>query len=245
MSVEEEFAKELAKQLPVGKIYDDAASTAAKQTGQFFGDVIKAVQLALAPVQYVAALQDRYRAFLDKAVRRVPERERIAPPPQIIGPVLEGIRYEAEDTPIDQMFSELLSRAMDQNRIHEAHPAYPILIRQLSPDEARILARLEDAQFDYIYTRDYDSTTNLFVGEITVEKDLLPRDGLAYGNNIPFYFEHLNQLGLAGIFQVGNQEPLYDGPPVKKQIGIRVRCKYRLTEFGTRFVRTCVASPRQ
>jgi Abortive infection alpha len=142
----------------------------------------------------------------------------------VLGPVLEGIRYEAEDTPIDEMFSQLLSRALDSGRVNEAHPAYPILIKQLSPDEAIILSKLYDAKY---------------VGPVKIEADALPRDGLAFPENVPFYFEHLNQLGLAGIFQQGNQEPLYDGPPITKQIGVRVRSNYRLTDFGRRFIKAC------
>jgi hypothetical protein len=124
-----DLAEELAKQLPVKQMYKDAGAPAAKQVGQLAADVVKVVQLACAPIQYLGALQDRYRKFLDTSVRRVPEHRRITPPPQILGPVLEGIRYEPADTPIDQMFSELLSRSMDSERINEAHPAYPILIR--------------------------------------------------------------------------------------------------------------------
>jgi Abortive infection alpha len=137
------------------------------------------------------------------------------------------------------MFSQLLSRALDSGRVNEAHPAYPILIKQLSPDEAIILSKLYDANYDYVYTRDYDAANALFVGPVKIEADALPRDGLAFPENVPFYFEHLNQLGLAGIFQQGNQEPLYDGPPITKQIGVRVRSNYRLTDFGRRFIKAC------
>jgi hypothetical protein len=238
MSAQEEFAKELAKQLPVKAIYDDAGSPAAKQSGQLLEDLVKVLQLALAPVQYFAALQDRYRNFLDRSVRRVPEARRVPPSPQILGPVLEGIRYEPEGTPIDEMFSQLLSRSVDGKRVHEAHPAYPILIRQLAPDEAKILAELKAARFDYIFTQAYDAKTALFSGK-AVEVDALPRKGLVFPENIPFYLEHLAQLGLAGIYQQGNQEALYDGPPATKQTGIRSRCQYMLTDFGGRFVQAC------
>jgi hypothetical protein len=201
-------------------------------------DITKVLQLALAPVQYLGALQDRYRAFLDRSIRRVPEGERVAPAPQIVGPVLEGIRYEPEGTPIDEMFSQLLSRSMDSERIGEAHPAFPIIIRQLSSDEARILKFLSTSQYDFVYTSDYNNITNLFSGR-KIETDALPRDELAFPDNVGFYMEHLHQLGLAGIFQHGNQVPLHaDG----KQTGIRVISKYRLTDLGQRFVRACLGA---
>jgi hypothetical protein len=238
----EKIIEEVVKQLPVKQIYDDGASGATKQVGHTLSDVAKAVRLSLFPIQVLAALQDRAERFIDRSIRRVPNERRISPAPQVVGPVLEGIRYETEGTPIDEMFSQLLSRAVDSERVNEAHPAYPILIKQLSTDEAKILSMLHTATYDYVHTRSYDAATALFTGLPTIEVDALPKTNLSFPKNVPFYFEHLYQLGLAGIFQVGNQEPLYDGPPQTKQIGIRVRSKYRLTELGSRFVKACTAA---
>jgi hypothetical protein len=240
MSAEEEFAKELAKQLPVKAIYEDAAALAAKQAGELFQDLVKALQLALAPVQLLGAIKDRYRKFLDTAVRRVPEANRVSPAPQIIGPVLEGVRYEPEGTPIDEMFSQLLSRSMDRERVNEAHPAYPIIIKQLSSDEAKILKSLKSSDYDYVYTLDFNDQRKEFYGHRKVEVDELPQNDLSFPENVAFYFEHLDRLGLAGIFQVGNQEALFGGQP-KVQVGIRSRCQYKLTDFGRRFVRACTS----
>jgi len=207
MAAEDEFAKELAKQLPVKAIYKDALSPAAKQSGQLAADIVKTLQLALAPIQVLGAYQDRLRSFIDCSVRRVPEVARVSPAPQILGPVVEGVRYEEEGTSIDEMFSQLLSCAMDKNRLDEAHPAFPIIIRQLSSDEAKILKSLYDQTFDYVAVSNYDRQTNLFHHD-HIETDNLPRDDLSFAGNVPFYFQHLHQLGLAGIYQFGNQEPI-------------------------------------
>ena len=102
-----EFAKELAKQLPVKAVYGDLLARPARQAGQMLTDIIKTIELALAPLQFAGAYQDRLRAFIDKSIRRVPEQKRVSPAPQILGPIIEGIRYEPEDTPIDEMFSQL------------------------------------------------------------------------------------------------------------------------------------------
>jgi hypothetical protein len=231
------FAEELAKQLPVRALYRDAVKPSAKQVGQLAQDIVKTIQLALAPLQFAGAYQDRLRAFIDRSVRNVPEANRVSPAPQILGPVVEGIRYEPEGTPIDEMFAKLLSSSMDSARLGEAHPAYPALIKQLSSDEARILIALKAQQYDHVYTRDYNASTALFYGAPKMEVDALPRDQLVFPDNVPLYLDHLNNLGLAGILQVGNQEALRneDG----QQIGVRVRSKYQLTGFGAAFVRAC------
>jgi abortive infection alpha-like protein len=232
-------AEALAKQLPVKQLYNEALSPAAKEAGQFFGDIAKTIRLALVPFQLTAAYQDRLTRFIDRAVRRVPEEKRIAPAPQILGPTLEGIRYEVAESPIDEMFSELLSRSMDTGRADEAHPAYPHIIRQLSSDEAKILVLLRDCTYRYVYTRDYDGDRALFVGPHKIETDALPRQGLMFPDNVNFYMDHLDQLGLAGVYQEGNQDPIHE--PDGKQIGVRVTCNYRLKEFGRRFVAACIA----
>lgn len=226
-----EMAKELIRQLPIR----DATLSGAKQVGEILVDLAKVLHLALAPVQLLAAYQDRFRRFVDRAVRRVPEEKRIAPASQILGPIMEGIRYEPEGTPIDEMFSELLSRAVDSDRVHEAHPSYPIIIRQLSSDEARILSHLKRRNFDYVYTQDFDKVQRLFTSAKRIELDEFPRTGLAYPENVQFYMDHLHQLGLAGTFQQGNQEPIFGNEP-REQVGVRVRSQYMLTDFGHRFM---------
>jgi hypothetical protein len=116
----EEFAKELANKLPVKEFYEDAVAPAAQEVGRISKDIIKTIMLALAPFQVAAAYQDRFREFIDRSVRRVPQANRIPPPPQILGPIVEGMRYEPENTNIADMFSQLLSCSMDQNRVKYA-----------------------------------------------------------------------------------------------------------------------------
>lgn len=230
------FAEELAKQLPVKSIYEDAAQPATRQAGQVLQDIVKTIQLALAPLQFAGAYQDRLRAFIDRSVRAVPEEQRVSPPPQILGPIVEGIRYEPDGTPLDEMFSHLLSASMDSAKQDRAHPAFPAIIRQMSSDEAEILRSLKGKTFDYVHTQPYNRSTNLF-GPAVIEVDALPTSALVLPNKVPFYVQHLHQLGLAGIFQVGNQEALFDA--ARQQNGVRVRSEYRLTDFGNAFVEAC------
>jgi hypothetical protein len=229
-------AEALAKQLPIRWLYKDTVSPAAKESGLILADLAKTIRLALVPFQLTAALQDRIARFIDGAVRRVPEERRISPAPQILGPTLEGIRYEVEASPIEKMFSELLSRSMDSIRADEAHPAYPHIVRQLSSDEAKILTLLKGRTYRYVYTRDYDNDRALFVAH-RILTDELPRGELMFPENVAFYMEHLDQLGLAGVYQEGNQEPLLntDG----EQTGVKVICNYRLKHFGSRFLAAC------
>jgi hypothetical protein len=239
MTTDDEFPEELARKLPVEAMYKDALSPAAKQLGQFGEDLLKALQLALAPVQALAALQDRYRSFVDTSIRRVPPERRIAPPPQILGPVIEGIRYEPEGTPIDEMYSHLLSSSMDSERVDKAHPAYPFIVRQLSADEARVLEAIHMAEepFEMIQLYAFKDGRS-YAGAI--EKDNFPRDNLTFPDNVTFYMGHLQQLGIA-VLSDHRQDPIYDSatPGKIQQTGVRVFFRYQLTDMGLRFLEAC------
>lgn len=223
----EDFAVELAKHLPVKEAYTDLAQPAAKQSGQLAEDLVKALQLALAPVQLLGALQDRFRRFVDRSVRRVPEDKRVSPAPQIAGPILESIRYESEGTPIDEMFSQLLSRACDSDRASEAHPAFPLLVRQLSVDEAKILVQLKK-RMTLQLRQHFDAAKNYFSTPELVQHSL---ENLAHPENLSMYLGHLRHLGLAG------EEVMYrENVPLGQTGYYRLAVDQVLTPFGWHFV---------
>jgi len=234
-------ATELVKQVPIKEIYQDGLSPAVQETGSALTDFVKTMRLALAPLQFTAALQDRYVKFLDRSVRQIPEDRRILPAPQILGPVLEAIKYEPDDTLITAMYNELLSKAFDRQTAEEAHPAFAPLIKQLSLDEAIILKIIYEKyllndHYKYQYTDDYDRGTNRFFNR-KVEIDELPRTDLRNPENLLIYLEHLDKLGLASVLQFENPEPIFGiEMGTRIQTGSRTFARYQLTAFGLAFM---------
>jgi hypothetical protein len=225
-----EVAKEIAKQLPI----KEAFGAPARQSGQILEDIVKTIQLALAPFQLAGALQDRLRSFIDRSVRAVPEQRRISPPPQVLGPIIEGIRYEPEGTTIDQMFSELLSTSMDQARINDVHPAFAGLVKALSADEARILQSLTHKPIEQVTTSKLDRARNLFEPPIFETLDL--PDGLEFPSNGRVYLEHLRQLGLIEISVTRSPEPIMNSGV---QVGVRNFGEHQLSLWGRQFTNAC------
>jgi hypothetical protein len=223
-----QFAKELASQLPV----KEALTPPARQTGQILEDIVKTIQLALVPFQLAGALQDRLRAFIDSSVRRVPEPQRVSPAPQILGPVIEAIRYEPSGTELDEMFSELLSSSMDQSRLKDAHPAFPSIIRALSSDEAKLLKSLAKGPIGQISSSKLDRTKNLFE-PMVIEALQVPAD-LEYPGNARIYLEHLRQLGLVEISVTRAPEPLMEEGI---QVAVRNFGAHQLSLWGIQFMR--------
>ena len=238
MSADDEFVKEIAKQLPVKAAYKDAIRPAARQTGELAEDIIKALRLALFPIQLAAVGHDRFRRFISDAVERVPADKRISPPPQIVGPVLEAIRYESEGSSIEAMFSELLSTSMHSDRIKDAHPAIPLVIRQLSGDEAHILRAIASAPKYFELVLRFELRGSLAIS--SVEKNEIPVEGLVFPQNAEMYRDRLERLGLIRYDTLKPTQAIVEGG---QQTGGRNFIIVKFTEFGATFMRACGTPP--
>lgn len=126
--------------------YEDTVSPALKETGKIGEDLVKTVRLVLFPLQYAAALQDRLAKHLRKSIEGVPEERRIAPVESLALSIAEQLRFHDETSVVGNMFVSLLSRAMDRDRVGEAHPAFVQIVSQLAPDEAVLIQQIAAAQ---------------------------------------------------------------------------------------------------
>lgn len=239
MSIEEE----IVKSLPTKDIYEDLAKPGTAQAGKFIEDLCKTLRLATAPIQLTAALQDKFQNFIERSVKRVPEERFVPPAPQIIGPVLEGVRYEPEGTPIHEMFSKLLSNSMDKDYVQLGHPAYPGIIRQLSSDEAIVLELLSTPP---TFSRTLELDLKVIDGQrrfvnSRILHDDFPKDKLSLPARLNFYIDHLHAMGLAGLYRT-QTKPIYSN---NKQIASKETSEYRLTNLGSDFIAACQAKSRE
>jgi hypothetical protein len=197
----------------------------------------------------VAALQDRFERFLDRSVRQIPEARRIAPAPQMLGPILEAIRYEPEATPIDEMFSQLLSGSMDSERVDNAHPAFTEIIKQLSSDEAVLLVSIAKGPRRWHFRQLLDTQKNAVYGRETLLEER-PISELMKPQNFELYMLHLQNLGLLVYYESKEQEREYEPTPQRQvgdvihpasrvEVALKVFKELKLTPWGEVFVRAC------
>ncbi len=50
-----------------------------------------------------------------------------------------GLRYTGHEESLSEMYASLLATAMNEDTIQKAHPAFVDIIKQLTPDEAKIV----------------------------------------------------------------------------------------------------------
>ncbi len=222
-----------------------------RQVDKFGTDVAKTARLLLFPFQLTGALQDRLEAYLDHAVRQVPQQRRIEPVESIAFPIVEKLRFQPEGDPITELYIQLLSRAMDGERVGEAHPAFFSVITQLAPDELIFLQdfakRDETVIMSPVGKKVYPDPTwrkarldkcDLAV-EVRkeVEDETFSYEVLSQPELFPVYQEHLQHLGL---IEYHNSHERF------RKLELKIRddnelsvFSMKLTHFGKLFLKAC------
>ncbi|UJH74392.1 DUF4393 domain-containing protein [Burkholderia cenocepacia] len=205
---------DLLKAIPAEVIkagYDDAVSPALKQTGKFGEDVVKTLRLVLFPLQYLATYQDRLAQHLRRSIERVPEDRRVVPVESLALPIAEQLKFHDEKSIVGNMFVNLLARAMDRERVGEAHPAFVQIVSQLAPDEAVLIRQIAETRLSAYLRPPKQSTAVLLKDEraalinasgLSAERKqhlqsiaICPED-LAQPELVYTYIEHLVSLGI-------------------------------------------------
>jgi Abortive infection alpha len=130
----------LANSKLVTKVYDDALTDAAKQAGGLTVDLIKSLRLFTAPLQVASMFQDRLVRWLEEARNRVPHGQQTEAPSALLAATFEAIRFEPDDSELKTLYVELLAACIDKRKRSSLHPAFPHVLRQLSPEDAHLFA---------------------------------------------------------------------------------------------------------
>ena len=232
------WLKDIGTVVPIAELYRDVAQPAAREVGEALGNAAKVARFALAPVDYLAVQHQRWKRYLERVAEKVPEERRVDANPQLAGPVFTGLQYVEETSINAELFLNLIARAIDRERMSEAHPAFAHLINQVSPDEALILFHLKRRSFSFQQHAAYRQESNTFDPRTTTYNEF-PLGELVFPQNFGLYMDHLHSLNLAGIWQDGNQEPIMDGS-TSHQTGVNIKSVIALESFGQMFAQSCV-----
>jgi hypothetical protein len=137
----------LVKAIP---IYEDLLQPTAKELGATLGTLARTINAALTPISLVIWSFDAIREFVltrvTEKLRNVSETDIETPNPIVAGPVLEALKYAGHEETLREMYANLLANALDKNTKDDAHPSFVEIIRQLSPEEAKMLVFLSSLE---------------------------------------------------------------------------------------------------
>ena len=259
-----EAATGLVKAIP---IYQDALQPAAKQIGGALETVAKAIRVALAPV---SALVWGYEQIKDFVHSRVAEKLKSTPPediqppkPNIAGPALEALRYTGHEPTLRELYANLIAASLDKKTATIAHPAFVELIKQLSPDEARLMRLFAvDRSFPVITVRAENNDSAKGGTDVLARVSLLGIEAQCEHPELtPAYLDNLSRLGLIDIpqFMSYTDATLYktleehpqvvairaqvDSVPGQKSVVSRQGAW--VTQLGKHFISACVVDHEQ
>jgi len=198
MSETGDIAKAVEGIMKAVPVYNDALQPAAKELGTALATVARTINVALAPLRVLVwgweQLEKELVPLLLDKLKNVPEDRITTPSLPIAGPALEGLRFAGHEPQLRELYANLLATSMDAATAQEAHPGFVEIVRQLTPDEARILRRFETHKFFPMLT----ASGALF--GLVPRFSLLPYEAVCDHPHLgPNYLSNLERLGLIAI----------------------------------------------
>ena len=198
LDVIKDVAKEVAKD-----VYADAGKPIAKPTGELLGLVPRAIKAALEPVEKWV-LQREYniaetKLLLEKKLENVYPELIEVPEPFIAVPALQYISYCMDNEELRDMYATLLANSMNKVVKKGVHPAFIEIIKQLSPDEAKILRYIYRNKFVPIIGLDVIKKAGSHLEVYKFFSDITEICGCEDVCGYERYFDNLTRLGLIVI----------------------------------------------
>lgn len=266
MSESGNFARDAVKEV-AKDIYADGGKPIVKPTGELVGLVPRAIKAALAPVEKWI-LQREYnveetKKLLEEKLKNVPPEFIQPPEAHIAVPAFQYISYCMDNEELRNMYANLLANSMNEVVKNGVHPGFVEIIKQLSPDEAKMLRYLSTHMTIPTITLRYENEK----GEgIDVIKNFSNVGELAQCEDvfeINKYFDNLIRLGLLESSQALSHlidKTLYEPLKIHRYIRPRIneatlqKTEYkkvnfqegymRLTDYGKSFCNICLNTPK-
>jgi hypothetical protein len=256
-------------------IYHDLLQPLAQELGKAGGSIGRAgnaVMSALSDMVVWGA--DKTRTFWVRVVKKLEatplEYINKKPKANVIVPAVEAVRLTEGEPDLQELYANLLARAMDSRVADGILPSFVEILKQLTSDEAKILAYLKNVMNEqgaivvpivHIQQEEFDAAGRRIGGlDVVKNRSMIGiQAGCVYPKQTPSYLDHLAHLGLVVFLAYGtkyenmsvyqevdldaeNQElrRKYDQPP-------RFRSRYvytglELTTYGRHFIGACVTS---
>lgn len=243
----------------VPEIYDDGLKPTIKESGKTIALIPQTINAALAPLRIWIAEREYNVAETEKLLAdklsRVNADSIVSPEAYVAVPAIQAISYCKNSKELRNMYANLLATSMLQEKKENAHPSYVEIIKQLSPDEAKLLKKISENGDSYplidvnLYTKDGGYITQ-------VRNFTLLAEGVCdYPKNVFSYLDNLSRLKIIDIpygIYINNDE-LYKPLESYKEIQTLVnsivqdgyrwkieRKKFGVTQYGKSFIKTCV-----
>ncbi|MDH5729827.1 MAG: DUF4393 domain-containing protein [Gammaproteobacteria bacterium] len=252
-----QIAKELGLAEIVPEVYKDLLQPATKEFGKGLEITAKAITLALAPIQGMVWGADQIKNYLTvsitKRLRNLPTEQIITPNPSVAGPTIEALKFNGHNPHLRELFANLLAASIDAEQAAKAHPAFVEIIKQINPDEAKIINYFSSKKdFPTLFISHSSGTEIAYHKPEDVINDFLGIIELLELDNPDLarsYIDNFFRLQLIERFDEDNKDELDHmygnsnlSSNMKSSINFRRRLTHTIvfTKLGQQFIETCV-----
>lgn len=259
----DEITKKVAEQAEgvFTEVYKDGISPAVQPIGVMLSYLPRTIRLAFTKWEkWIINGEESLRItgeLLKEKLKNIPEEKICEPEPYVAIPAIQQLSYCQDSDELRDLYANLLASSMNVDTKWKVHPSFSDIIKQLTPDEAKLLKQLPpnimiihpliDVR---LVNKDASKGGYTLISNFTdYEIDKIENKG-----NICSYIENLERLKLIEIpplFSLTDKskyQVLKENPILKNSIQQELLMYYNLdynyktfsiTNFGISFVDTC------
>lgn len=251
MSDQEKIIEKVAENLPIKEAYDDLLHPALSTVGQKLQGVTR---IALAPISALIWGYDKIASYLEIAIpeyfekRKVREEDIVTPDPSVAVPTIEAMRYTSHIPELREMFTNLLGASMNKEN-HDEHPAFVEIIKQLCPDECKMLKYLMgDPKMPMLKYR-AKTKNGGSIDATPYYSNICLIAGCQFPFKFPEYLDNLHRLGLINVEydRYLSADRYYEELRVEMKLFHSIdtlqekKSLYELSEMGKKFCAVCIS----
>lgn len=254
-----EVGKELAR-----LSYKDIGEHIVKPTAKVVGTIPDVINRLLVPVhQWIEEGKynlEKTKKILAIKLENIKPENLVSPDSHIAVPALQYISYCMDNEELRDMYANLLAASMNKVVRNGVHPSFVEIIKQLCPDEAKILRHIAQQEgFPLLGIRYENPKTSDGFDIVKHFSDIGYKTNCEYPQDFPKYLDNLVRLGLVELEGMRSltfkefYQPLNEHPDFQKLLTVPENYKlvgYNyakacphfgvVTRFGKDFCRICI-----
>lgn len=198
---------------------------------------------------------DQTAKLLEDRLKEIPQEKQKVAEPYIAVPAIQQLFYSIDSVELREMYANLLASSMNVDKYENVHPGYVEILKQLMPDEVRLLNTLNPLPVVSYPLIDVNIKTGSN-GFSSLIRNFTTQgiEALEHPSKITSYIDNLSRLGLIRIHEDmhmtdskkyteietnGILNAMIDYA-LSKQLNHDFKHKlFHLTEYGASFLKVC------
>lgn len=244
------------------KAYDDLAHPTAKSVGNTLSFIPRTIGIWLGKwekwiINGEESIRLTAEAVKEKA-SKIPEEKLTEPEPYVAVPAIQQLSYCYNSEELRELYANLLVSSMNSDTKYDVHPSFVEIIKQLTPDEAKLLKVLPRDAMAYQPIMDVQLHMGPDKGHIAILRNYsnIGRGVCEKPEQINLYLENFDRLKIIRILDdihvmdASKYVPIREDPHFQMYLKARAddkglsitekRKSFHVTNYGLSFLKTCI-----